>query len=553
MKRCFLFFIHCFFIHYVTAQYVVQTIVPQKNVTPGAAFQVQYIVEKTDNFLELKTPDFGPQFKLISGPRIYPGISNANKRRTAIQNFTYTLIPLIEGSLVIKGATAIYKDAVLKSNDVPLLVLEGGQTGSNAAQLQAPVFSPRSLEEKISEYLFIRTEIDKRETFVGQPIVATFTLYSRLESISEVIKNPGFYGFSVVEIPAPKEAQQAIKLFKGNLYNTHIIRKLQLYPLQSGILEIDEMILNNKIAYKDSATALFKMFETAVASEKGTITIKPLPEQPAQFTGAVGKFSIAAGLVTTKMPLNREGQLKLTITGSGNFMELTAPAIKWPGSITGFEAKEKDSLQKDKVPVTGSKIYSYNFTADSAGQYTFEPIQFSYFDPQEKKYKTLSTTPLNLQVGPKEKSSFLTKIKEKSAGKKNSWLLYAGALVVFVSLFLFFYKRKRKPLAQTPLAGTTNYQKKLAEIKEDGNKEGYQQVQQLIIAMVLTKYSLQTTGNKERLLHQMKEGGADESIKKKMAFIINECEAVLYYNAEPSISFAQLKKETDELIMQVEL
>jgi hypothetical protein len=39
--------------------------------------------------------------------------------------------------------------------------------------------------------------VDRRTCFVGEPVVATFKLFSRLQSKSEIIKNPGFYGFSV--------------------------------------------------------------------------------------------------------------------------------------------------------------------------------------------------------------------------------------------------------------------------------------------------------------------------------------------------------------------
>ena len=42
--------------------------------------------------------------------------------------------------------------------------------------------------------------VDKRVCFVGEPVTAIFKLYSRLESKSDIVKNPGFYGFTVQDM-----------------------------------------------------------------------------------------------------------------------------------------------------------------------------------------------------------------------------------------------------------------------------------------------------------------------------------------------------------------
>jgi hypothetical protein len=544
----------CMLFQWAAAQYAVHTMVPQKTVAPGTAFQVQYVVQQSDNFVALKTPDFGPQFTLISGPRIYPGMSMRDKTKTSIQNFTYTLIPLTEGRLVIKGATAVYKDAVLKSEDVTIMVQEKS-TQENEGSL--PVFSSAQLEEEIGDYLFVKTDITKKEVYVGQPVVATYTLYSRLEASSEVIKNPGFYGFSVVEITAAKEHEQAIEMYKGQLYNTHIIRKLQLYPLQAGRLEIDEMLLNNNVLYTDASSTLPKKLEVAVASDKVVINVKALPPQPPlAFTGAVGQFAVKSYLVQTKMPLNKEGLLKVEVSGTGNFIEVTAPAITWPAGITGFDAKETDQLKKDKVPIAGTKVYTFHFTADSTGTYTFAPVAFSYFDPLQKRYKTLTTDPLELQVVEKEKVSFIDKIKSKREVKNSWWLLLTGLLVAAAGLVIFFRNKKKKN-TQAPQTKPAAYippdygqQLNAIEFVAGNEKEAYSQLQQWVVAVVQDKYGLTNAGSKEKLLQQLKEKGASETIVKQTSFVLQQCEASLYYGAPSAVSFTDLKKEAATILQQ---
>src|SRR6476619_3154791 len=87
------------------AQRNVQTIVPLQPITVGSAFQVQYIITDAEPVVELQSPAFGKDFRFVSGPRLYQGEALINNNKIPIQNFSYTLIPLRKGRLIVKGAT----------------------------------------------------------------------------------------------------------------------------------------------------------------------------------------------------------------------------------------------------------------------------------------------------------------------------------------------------------------------------------------------------------------------------------------------------------------
>jgi hypothetical protein len=53
---------------------------------------------------------------------------------------------------------------------------------------------------KMQRNLFMKVLVDKRVCYVGEPVTAVFKLYSRLESKSDIVKNPGFYGFTVQDM-----------------------------------------------------------------------------------------------------------------------------------------------------------------------------------------------------------------------------------------------------------------------------------------------------------------------------------------------------------------
>ena len=135
----------------------------------------------------------------------------------------------------------------------------------------------------------------------------------------------------------------------------------------------------------------------ATESNRRWFEVKALPEtnKPVSFTGAVGKFSLEAGLQKTNFPANEPGKLILKISGSGNLQLLTAPTLTWPSGIDPFEPKVTEDLNKIAVPVTGTKVFEYSFSANAPGEYSLPAINFSYFDPVSASYKTIGTKPFS--------------------------------------------------------------------------------------------------------------------------------------------------------------
>jgi hypothetical protein len=231
-------------------------------------------------------------------------------------------------------------------------------------------------------------------------------------------------------------------------------------------------------------------------------------------------------------------------------MDLTAPVVSWPVGITGFDAKESDRLQKNKVPVSGTKAFAYHFTADSIGNYSFAPVNFSFFDPVQKKYKMVSSAPLQLQVVAKEKSSFFNRIQpQKNNGSSILWLVPVVLLASIV--FYLFYKRKKgkrvakKEPATVPQPTALQLLQQI-NIKDAGDKEPYRQLQRLVTDKLAKKYKGQQSISREMLLQQMKEAGVAEETIQQTAALLYQCEAALYFNAD-DYSLIQLKEAAERI------
>lgn len=530
------------------AQQPVQTVVPLQPIAVGTAFQVQYIVTNDEPVLELQSPAFGRAFRFVSGPRLYHGEALINNKKTPIQNFSYTLIPLRKGRLIVKGATVVFGSGKKKSDDTFVVVTDAPK---NAPLATTPMSGlPRlaqgnTWDKKLQEQIFIKTTVSKKSCFIGEPVVATFTLFSRLPSASEIIKNPGFYGFSVLEMPGMSEGGQTVQTHNGSFYNTHTLRHVQLYPAQPGNLLIDKMRVVNAIEYADSASGAPVQTTAILESGPVTISVAPLPAATRQdFTGAVGLFSINAHLEKVKWRQNNTGKLLVTISGSGNFLQLTPPEIRWPNGVNVFDPAITEQLQKEAVPVAGKRTYAYTFTADSTGRYTIPPLFFTYFNPAEKKYKTAVTDSLHFTVQQGTKRIALPPaLRKKLSGPRSYIALVAVGLTIAAGLLFYRSRRgrKKKDVALIQESEAPDFETRIHEISS-GDADAYRQLQQALMGF-LKSLRPQTDVSNRAFLQQAAFGNTDATQQTHLRSVLDECEAVQYYNAAPSVPFNELKEQ----------
>jgi len=466
----------------------------QINIDQYATLRI--VIENSDNVQQVSPPSL-KDFMVVSGPNQESGMSSVNgavKRFTAL---SFVLKPKQTGKINIGAATVNIGGKAYKTNSSSLLVKnETSPAGSNnsmkggmfpnmdpfAERRPASDFNDYILHkgehvaDKVSKNMQLKLETNKTSCYVGEPIIATYKLYTRLKSESRLTQNPSFNGFSVIDLTKPDGSYTREKL-NGREYNVYTIRKAQLYPLQEGNIELEAAELENSIQFikddyvvkRNSMNDLFDDFAGASVPPEGiiqqtvslqskpvSILVKPLPEanKPANFNGAVGNFSIVAQLQKNEFPANEAGKLVVKISGNGNLQLLTAPVLQWPGAVDPFEPKSTENLDKMQVPVSGNKIFEYSFSANKPGNYELPAIQFSYFDPASGTYKMISTKPFPFTVtkatGPVA-SSAVPEIKRESASGINKifnnrwWIIIFIALAMFTGLVIWVRKDHSNP------------------------------------------------------------------------------------------------------------
>ncbi len=499
----------------------IEVIVPTQPVVVGTAFQVQYVITEPGEFVGATTPTFD-SCRLISGPNIYKGNTVINGKLQAIQNIAYTLVPTTTGVLRIGGIKVSFKNGPDKqSADAGITVTPQPKASFNvrSSYTDVALYAPSSKKDReqlINENLFIKTQVNKKSCYVGEPVVATFKLYSRLQSSSEAERSPAFYGFSVVDILNINEAHTAVETVNGKIFNTSILRQVQLYPVQPGHFTIDEMYVRNEIDFEDSITHFKTKVEKEIVTEPIAITVKPLPAtKPEDFTGAVGKFSIKAHLEKKVVPANGQGKLIVAVKGNGNFIQFGPPAMRWQKGIEPFEPAVKDHLNKNTAPIEGERIYEFGFAVDATGRYIMPPVSFSYFDVTAGGFKRLATDSLEFHVT-EAMATVAPGSIERQVSFPYIWLVLL-LVIVSMALFVFFkFKKrtvKRKQKESVPASTEPNYVQQVASLNlnELTVRETCVEIQSILSSFSKTHASLLS---------------AEQN--KELQSVLQQCQLVIY-------------------------
>jgi len=583
-KLLFFFFLITVFSVPAIAQAKFSTVIDEKEVGKGDYIQVQYIVENASTVESLTPPAFNG-FTVVSGPMQQNGMSIINGAVSKYEGITYVLKPLATGKFVIGGATAVVDGKQVRSSSVTVTVTNAPPKPSNISNnpffgLSVPEEAPEvneeyilrkgeSAVEKIKNNLLVKLDVSKTSCYVGEPIVATYKLYSRVRSESRVTKRPSLSQFSVYDMVQPEANNPSVEKLNGKLFTTHIIRKVQLYPLQDGSFDLDPLEVDNTVSFlrmendnsnKISMQQLMNDYmngvsdgkleeqQVSLASKPVTITVKPLPltGKPFSFDGAVGKFTISASIPKMQIAAGETAALQVILKGQGNMTLINAPQIQWPTGTEGYEPTVKESLDKTVAPISGSKLFEYTFTAKQAGTVVIPPIEFSYFDPAANAYKIIHTDSIVAQISQSLKKSkpFTTDKKQDIDGdglrlSKLLWILPVLAIAVLV-LLLTGKKKKavKRPSGIIPVAPVSEQTTPHAADPFEGARHAlaavnsqlfYKETGRATWQILSEKFHLTSSElSKPVVVRLLQQSNAPVETIQLLEKVLNDCELALY-------------------------
>ncbi len=579
----FIFYFNCL---QLQAQVKFSTVVNEKEVSKNDYVEVEYLVENAKSVEQFSAPAFNG-FNIVSGPNQQSGMSIVNGAMSKYEGVSFVLKPNKPGTITIPGASAVIDGKKLVSNSVTVSVSNAASSKSNPGAgnpffgLALPEETPEVNEEyllkkgenandKIKDNLLVKLEVSKNNCYAGEPIVATYKLCSRLKSESRVTKRPSLSQFSVYDMIQPDANNPHIEKINGKAFNVHIIRKVQLYPLQDGSFELDPVELDNTVRFirtdevnsKNSVQQLMDEYmdgltqgkleeqKIVLASKPVTITVKPLPSngKPVSFDGAVGKFGITASLVNPVIAANEIAVLNVELKGEGNLPLINAPQVNWPAGTTGEEPSVKEDIDKTISPIAGSKLFQYSFTVKQPGQMTIPAIEFSYFDPKENNYKTINTNPITVEVTKSAKKintpattpsnqKIISDNETQFDFKQLLWLLPVMILTVAI---IAAWKRNRNiksalknapPVVQTekPIENADPFEAAKMALSATNSQLFYKETGNAIWHILSEKLQITSSHlNKPEVTKLLYERGVPGEIIQNLSSVLLDCEMALY-------------------------
>jgi hypothetical protein len=371
-------------------------------------FDLEIKLENFDSDVSVQYPPFTDLTKL-SGPYQSSSTSIINGSMTKSISLTYQFAPKRTGKIVID----------------PVLVTDGGKTYKSVAVTINVVEQGQNTSGETPQ-MFITAELSSKNVYVGEMVRIDYVLYIKPEiklNMPSVTAEPKFTGFvkEPVEIPQEKLRTLVQTIHKGVKYNTLPVRSYWLTPTSSGSKIIEPLSVNVPVEVKtkkknrgffndpffdDDLFSTFNNFQDKIVlSDEISLSVNSLPEEarPSGFSGAVGSFTINSYLDTDSIAVNEGANLKIVISGRGNFSDIRDLKLKFPNDFEVYDPKRTVNLNPD-AKNTGKAVFEYLLLARNPGKHQIKDISFSYFDTKEKKYRTIKASDHTITVSGSEQN-----------------------------------------------------------------------------------------------------------------------------------------------------
>jgi len=580
-------------------------------VIQGDRFRVAYVVNTSDvddfhiNGFEGLVELYGPSRSQSSSFSIVNGKTTSSSSVT----FTYTVTTDKPGTFRIPAATVTSGGKTVKSASPQITVLpggsgssgNGGQAGGNAQahSQQADRMRTQNVGDRIgAKDLFIAVTASKKRVFEQEAVLLTYKLYT-LVNISELMgKMPELDGFHVQEIARQRQPELKMEHYNGKNYGTVVWSQYVVFPQQTGELKIPEIKYEATVIQQNRSADPFDIFfgggsmtqevKKTVMAPAVVLHVDPLPTpKPANYSGAVGKFSISSSLTPQELKANDATTLRLKVTGTGNMKLMNAPEVAWPKDFERYDPKTEEKTKIGANGSSGEVLFDYIAVPRHQGKYDLPPVEFCYFDPDAKEYKTLTTEGYTIDVakgkgGSSAAPSNLSKeeiemlnsdirfIKTGTPtfqtgdnaffGSRRYWAYYIGSLLVFIVLAVAF---RRYMVANADLVGRRGRKASKAATKrlklarklmqQNDATAFYEETMKALWGYVSDKLNIPVSElSKDNVRERLTARQLPDDITDQFLHTLDDCEFARFAPGDPAATMDKIYASAEEVINKME-
>ncbi|HEV2691532.1 MAG TPA: BatD family protein, partial [Verrucomicrobiae bacterium] len=298
--------------------------------------------------------------------------------------FKYGVSAQHEGVFTIPGMQASLNGQLLASQPVTLTV-------------QKPNASLNGAGISGNEIAVLRLSSPPVKYYAGESAALHFDLYLRddirnLHDVSVAISSGD--AFSTGKAAASNSSR---RLQVGNRAYTIVPVSVPLTAVKTGTSTLGPFTATIIV---DVANNWFlEQRQFTATSDSTNVSTAPLPSEnkPANFSGAVGNFTLAATAGPATVTVGDPITVHVKISGHGSFDSVTLPA---QDSWHDFKAYPPTSKLEtsDQIGLQGTKTFEQIISPLNTDIHALPPLDFSFFNPEDGKYHSLQSTATPLTI-----------------------------------------------------------------------------------------------------------------------------------------------------------
>lgn len=576
------------------------TLEAPRQVVLGQRFYVKYIID-TQDVEDYTRPQF-EGLEVLYGPSVsrasQMSFVNGHSSSSSTLTLTYTVMATQEGTFTIPAMTVVSGGNKYSSQKGSIKVFQGN---SNNAPI--PSNTPNNQQGPQSRYqsqpsassapagkgneLFVVASASKKTVHEQEAILLTYKLYalnpSNLKSID--CESPKLDGFHIEELPLGRNITFDYEQYNDRLYGSAVCKQYVIYPQKSGRINIPSIAFDVEVletkqrsfdpsSMEDILDAYFnggsisQLVRKQLSTRPVELNVLSFDEsKPANFSGAVGNYTISSSLSPKVLDANDQATLRIEVTGSGNMSLLTKPEPQFPDEFEVYPRNPEYNTHLTSKGQEGSVVYEFDIVPRKEGSYTLPAVEFSYFDLATNTFKTLNTESYSIQVN-KGKGSHgstvsqqeevrfnandIKDVKRKANlteqddttffGSKAYVLSYVlSSLVAAVLIFIFTRLAKsnanvigqRRRKASKAATRRLKAASKLLRTSQTG--PFYDEVMKALTGYAADKLNIPTTDlNKDNMRELLLQAGVDEASVQRYLDAVTEAEFARFAPGDPN-------------------
>ena len=404
-------------------------------------------------------------------------VSIVNGQVSSTSSHTFSVTPLQMGTFLIPAMSVDIGGQTCNSEPVKLTVV----------QSTTPPPSPKTA--------FLKLAVPKNQVYIGEVLPVEIYLYFQAV---QGVEMPHFKeeGFTLGKMLQPTQSTAAVN---GQQYNVAIL-KTYVIPVKVGQLDLGPATMTMNVPKPNSRRNIFQQpvdwESVTVESEPQTLQVLPLPREnvPPGFSGAVGSFTLNATVNPTNVAVGDPITIKVQVAGHGALESVTLPnQTNW--QQFKVYPPTSDFQATDPLGISGTKTFALTAVPENLELKELPPFVFSFFDPAQKSYRTLTQPAVSLVVRPSAASLPPPSLSNANNASENStanqdlthikprlglvaqlqpplvqqpWFLALQGLPLLVWLSLLIRRKQAEKLARNP---HLQRQRQVGQMVRNGLKE----------------------------------------------------------------------------------